>query len=133
MTYPMHPTTDGIAQPAMHYAIDTSACPAQAWRAVAAHHLLTSRHLPEATMSVVGIDDRTARGLRIYAVELGLSGLRIPDRGPISKSPLMRLTDDEDPRTEPALSGWYEMPSRTSPSVLCEALVVLLEAVRSSQ
>ncbi len=128
----MFPTTDKVAQRTTHYAIDASVCPAQSWRAIAAHHLLTSRHLPEATMSVVGIDDRTARSLRLYAVELGLSGLRIPDRGPIDASPLMRLTDDDDPRTEPCRRGKYEMPSHSPPSVLCEAVAVMLETAMST-
>jgi len=99
----------------VHYAVDASRCPSDAWRAVAAHHLLTSRHRPEATVSFPAVDPSTARRLRIYATELGLSGLRIPD-------------DDVQPSCLLiALGG--EIPADVAPSVLCEAIDMLLGQV----
>jgi len=95
----------------IHYLIDSAASPEESWRVVAAHHLLTSRHQPLATMSIVGVDEATARQLRIYATELGLSGLRIPDNEP------------------PAESVRIDLPeSATAPSVLCEYIALSLAA-----
>lgn len=95
----------------LHYAVDATSCPSHAWRAVAAHHLLVSRHRPEATASFPGIDQTTARQLRIYATELGLSGLRIPG--------------------EPS-SVTIEITAGVAPSVLCEAIDMLLDAAAGS-
>jgi len=94
-----------------HYLIDAAASPDDAWRFVAAHHLLTSRHLPLATMSISGISDSVARPIRIYATELGLSGLRIPDIDPPAKSVIIELPDPVPP-----------------PSVICEFVALSLAA-----
>jgi len=102
----------------VHYAVDATRCPSQAWRAVAAHHLLVSRHQPEATLSFIGVDQTTARRLRIFATELGLSGLRIPDDDLQSACLLI------------ALGG--EIPADVAPSVLCEAIDILLDAAARS-
>jgi len=110
---PQRPDTE--AADSIHYSIDVTDSPGDAWRAVAAHHLLTSRHLPLATMSIIGVDEPTARQLRIYATELGLSGLRIPDHEPPAGSVRIDLPD-------PA----------TAPSVLCEYIALSLSAAGSA-
>jgi len=103
----------------VHYAVDASRCPSDAWRAVAAHHLLTSRHRPEATLSFPGVDPSTARHLRIYATELGLSGLRIPD--------------DDIPPACLLITLGANIPADAAPSVLCEAINVLLDEMTRTE
>jgi len=66
-------------------------------------------------MSIVGVDEDTARLLRAYATDLGLSGLRIPDPVP------------------PAGSLNVELPIPTPPpSVICEIIALSIDAASAS-
>jgi len=116
MTQPASATPVGTTPgAAVHYVINASRSPGDAWQLVAAHHLLTSRHYPTATMSITGVDEPTARRLRIYATDLGLSGLRIPDPEP------------------PAESVKMDIPIPTPPpSVTCEIIALSIEAASVS-
>ncbi len=107
--------TDTPVDRSCHYLIDASESPDRSWRLIAAHHLLTSRHIPQATMSIIGIDQFTARRLRMFATDLGLSGLRIPDDNPPSDA----LTID--------------LPQPfAAPSVICELVAMSIEATGSA-
>lgn len=128
--------TPGPDQPrlaALHYTVDGSSCEEESWRAIASHHLLTSRHLPHATMSVTGIGESTARRLRIYATELGLSGLRIPDDDPAPTDPLINFVAEGTRHLESSSQTALETPADIAPSVLCEAVAMLLEVERSTR
>ena len=111
----MTPSADPQPPGAIHYLVDAGDAPEESWRVVAAHHLLTSRHLPLATMSIVGVDESVGRKLRAYATSLGLSGLRIPDPDPPEGSVAIQL-----PAPFPA------------PSVTCEYIAMALSAFSSS-
>jgi len=112
----MNSPPDSVSSAAVHYLIDASSAPDDAWRVVASHHLLTSRHLPLATLSIVGVDDSTAKQLRTFAIELGLSGLRIPDPAPPSESLAIVLPTPTPP-----------------PSVICELVALSIAAHKPTQ
>jgi len=66
-------------------------------------------------MSIVGVGQPTARRLRMFATDLGLSGLRIPDDNPPSDALVIDL-----PRPLAA------------PSVICEMVAMSIEAAGSA-
>ena len=111
----MTPSADSQPLAAIHYLIDLGNAPEESWRVVAAHHLLTSRHLPLATMSIVGVDESIGRKLRAYARRLGLPGLRIPDPDPPEGSVAIEL-----PVPIPA------------PSVTCEYIAITASTIWST-
>lgn len=82
-------------------------------------------------MSVVGVDERTARNLRLYAVELGLSGLQIPGKDPLDGHSVIKLIEGDAGRPAASQPIALEVPSRTPPSVLCEAVAIMLEAANA--
>lgn len=129
----MTPSPDQPRNLSLHYTIDGSSCEEEAWRAIASHHLLTSRHLPHATMSVTGISESTARRLRIFATELGLSGLRIPDDEPTPTDPLINFVAVGAHHLESSSQTTLETPADITPSVLCEAIAMLLETTGSTR